>query len=80
MYFASAQLIPEALRLLEQAIERDPRYAPALAWAAVCCLRLEADGSSTDPEADRGKSVDFARRALQMAGDDSGTLANAASR
>jgi len=78
MYFASAQLIPEALCLLEQAIERDPRYAPALAWAAVCCLRLEADGSSTDPEADRGKSVDFVRRALQMAGDDPGTLANAA--
>ena len=49
MYFVSAQEIPEALGLLERAIERDPRYGPALAWAAVCCLRLEADGSSTDP-------------------------------
>src|SRR6516165_11254598 len=38
MYFSSAQEIPEALRLLERAIERDPRYGPALAWAAVCCL------------------------------------------
>jgi hypothetical protein len=47
MYFSSAQQIPAALCLLERAIERDPRYAPALAWAAVCCLRLEADGSST---------------------------------
>src|ERR1700726_2164561 len=67
MYFSSAQEIPEALRLLERAIERDPRYGPALAWAAVCCLRLEADGSSTDPAADIRKSTDFARRALQVA-------------
>src|SRR5208283_1358047 len=51
MYFSSAQQIPEALRLLERAIEHDPRYGPALAWAAVCCLRLEADGSSADPAA-----------------------------
>ncbi|HMD65317.1 MAG TPA: hypothetical protein VKG22_01545 [Stellaceae bacterium] len=78
MYFSSAQQIPAALCLLERAIERDPRYGPALAWAAVCCLRLEADGSGTDPEVDSRKSVDFARRALQVAGDDPGTLANAA--
>jgi TolB-like protein len=78
MYFSSAQQIPAALCILERAIERDPRYAPALAWAAVCCLRLEADGSSADPEADSRKSVNFARRALQVAGDDPGTLANAA--
>jgi tetratricopeptide (TPR) repeat protein len=78
MYFSSAQEIPEALRLLERAIERDPRYGPALAWAGVCCLRLDADGSSTDPALDTRKSVDFARRALQVAGDDPGTLANGA--
>ena len=78
LYFSSAQQIPAALCLLERAIEHDPRYGPALAWAAVCCLRLEADGSSTDPEADSRKSVDFAKRALQVAGDDPGTLANAA--
>jgi TolB-like protein len=77
MYFSSAQQIPEALPLLERAIERDPRYGPALAWAAVCCLRVEADGSSTDPRADGRKSVEFARRALQVAGDDPGALANA---
>jgi TolB-like protein len=59
MYFSSAQQIPAALCLLEQALERDPRYGPALAWAAVCCLRLEADGSSVDPAADSRKSVDF---------------------
>ncbi len=78
MYFSSAQQIPEALGLLERAIQRDPRYGPALAWAAVCCLRLEADGSSADPAADSRKSVEFARRAVQIAGDDPGTLADAA--
>ena len=78
MYFSSARQIPEALGLLERAIEYDPRYGPALAWAAVCCLRLEADGSSTHPAVARRKSVDFARRALQVADDDPGTLVNAA--
>src|SRR5207248_6649401 len=40
MYFASARHVPEALRLMERSIERDPRYAPALAWAAMCCHRV----------------------------------------
>jgi len=70
---SSGKQIPEALVLLEQAIQRDPRYAPALAWAAVCCLRLCSDGLSHNSEADRRKGTDFARRALQVAGDDSGT-------
>ena len=78
MYFSSAHQIPDALRLLERALDRDPGYGPALAWAAVCCLRLEVDGSSTEPGTDIRKSVDFARRALQSAGRDPGTLANAA--
>ena len=34
----SARQIPEALRLLEQAIARDQRYGPALAWAAFFCF------------------------------------------
>jgi adenylate cyclase len=78
MALSSARQIPGALRLLEQAITRDPRYGPALAWAAVCCHRLLVDGRSEDREADRLRSADFARRALEVAGDDPGTLANAA--
>jgi hypothetical protein len=34
----SARQIPEPLGLLKQAIAHDPRYSPALAWAAMCCL------------------------------------------
>jgi adenylate cyclase len=78
MVLSSARQTPEALRLMEQAIARDPRYGPALAWAAHCCYRLVNDGRSEDPEADRLKGADFARRALEVAGDDPGILTNAA--
>jgi len=78
MVLSSTRQTPEALRLLEQAIERDPHYGPALAWAAFCCHRLLLDDRSEDPGADRLKGADFARRALEAAGDDPGVLANAA--
>jgi TolB-like protein len=78
MFFMSARQIPDALRLLEQAMERDPGYGPALAWAAVCCLRLCMDGRSDDMEAESRKGADYARRSLQVAGDDPGIFANAA--
>jgi TolB-like protein len=74
---SSAARFPEALRLMEQAIERDPRYAPALAWAAVCYMRSCQDGRSADRETDSRKGIDFARRALDVAGDDPAILANA---
>jgi adenylate cyclase len=78
MVRASASRIPEALRLLEHAIERDPDYGPALAYGALCCFRLLDDGVSEDPDVDRVKGIDLARRALEVAGDDPGILANAA--
>jgi len=78
VYWSSTRQIPEALRLLEQAIARDPRYGPALAWAASCHTRLCLDDRSEDPEADRRAASNLARRALQVAGDDPGILANAA--
>src|SRR5205085_6045775 len=75
---SSAANIPEALGLMEQAIARDPRYGPALAWAAFCCSRLVRDGRSKDPATDRLNGADFARRALEVAGDDPGILVTAA--
>jgi adenylate cyclase len=78
MVFSSPRQAPEALPVLEQAIARDPLYGPALAWAAMCCLILIVDGRSEDPEADRRKSVDLARRALEVGRDDPGVLVNAA--
>jgi len=78
MFWSSVERIPEALRLTEQAIARDPSYGPALAWAAMCCVRPLVGERSEDPVADRLKGIDFARRALEVAGDDPGILANAA--
>jgi adenylate cyclase len=78
MVYSSTKQSPKALRLMEQAIARDPRYGPALVWAAFCCFRLLLDERSEDREADRLKGIDFARRALEVAGDDPGILANAA--
>ncbi len=40
MVLSSTEQSAEALRLMEQAIARDPCYGPALAWAAYCCYRL----------------------------------------
>ncbi len=78
MALSSSSRSAEALRLLEQAIDRDPRYGPALAWAAFCCNRLVIDGRSEDPVEDRRKGIDFARRAVEVGGDDPVILANAA--
>jgi adenylate cyclase len=78
MFWSSARQMPEALRLIEQAIARDPRYGAALAWAAYCCMGLIHGNQSEDREADSLKGADFARRALEAAGDDPGILANAA--
>jgi len=75
---SSARQFREALGLLEQAVARDPRYGPALAQAAICCVRLLVDGRSKDPNVDALKGADFARRALEVAGDDPVILANAA--
>jgi pentatricopeptide repeat protein len=61
--------------LLEQAIERDPNYGPALALAAHCHQGLEVRGCAADPEGARRISVDLARRALRSSPDDPNVLA-----
>ncbi|HEY4469769.1 MAG TPA: tetratricopeptide repeat protein [Stellaceae bacterium] len=78
LFLTSTRQVPEALGLVEQAIGRDPRYGPALAWAAHCYFRLHFDGRSGDPAAVALTGVDYARRALEVAGDDPAILANAA--
>jgi TolB-like protein/Flp pilus assembly protein TadD len=78
MFLSSARQIPEALRLLEQAIARDPHYRPALALAAISCFALLRDSRSADPAGDRAKGIDFARRALEGSNDYPSVLVNAA--
>lgn len=78
MVVSPARRIREALRLLDEAVERDPNYGAALAWAGVCRFLLCHDGQSDDVDVDRRKGTDLARRALQVADDNPGVLANAA--
>jgi adenylate cyclase len=78
MFHSSSSQIPQALALLDQAIERDAQYGPALAFAAACYTRLNIDGWSENPEADSRKAIAFARRALEGASNDPGVLVNAA--
>jgi class 3 adenylate cyclase/TolB-like protein len=66
--------ILQALGLLEQAVERDPHYAPALAQTAARHYELHVNGWADDLQASRRKGIDFARRALQAAGDDPDVL------
>ena len=70
--------LDRALDLLGQAIERDPHYGPALAWAAHCHRWLEVSGCTANPEAARRTSMEFARRALRSAPDDPHVLGLAA--
>jgi len=67
-----------AIDLLERAIQRDPRYGPALALEAMCYQNLHINGWSKDPEADRRLSIDLARRAIWVASDDPIVLSTAA--
>jgi TolB-like protein/class 3 adenylate cyclase len=68
----------EALGLLEQATAIDRRYGLALAWAAVCHLRLVVDGWAEGPETSRRRASDLARQALEVGENDPRILANAA--
>jgi adenylate cyclase len=78
MVLSPARDIGEALRLLDQALARDPGFGPALAWAAVFHFNSHLCGWGEDPQTDRRKGIDRGRRALQVARDDPVVLANAA--
>jgi len=69
---------PDALRLLDQAIGRDPQYGPALALAASFHATRCIGGWSQDPEAECLRGTDLARRALQVGSDDPGIIVDAA--
>jgi len=79
MYSTSHQRqMRQALALLEEAIARDPNYGPALGFAAQCCMHLATDASAPDRDVVRQKGIDFGRRALGVAENAPGVLADAA--
>jgi adenylate cyclase len=68
------QGILRGLDLLGNALERDPHYAPALALVALYHMQLHLNGWSENPERDYQEGVEYARRALQVGGDDPDVL------
>ena len=67
-----------ALSLLGQAIERDPRYGPALALAAECHHFLAANNWAGDQQTNRLEGLSLARQAIQVADNDPDVLGKAA--
>ncbi len=70
--------VTAGLELLQQAIERDPRYAPALALAAAAHTNLHVNAWTRDPEASSRAAIDLARAALRFGEDDPNVLGFAA--
>jgi tetratricopeptide (TPR) repeat protein len=70
--------IRSALALLERAIERDPKFGPALAFAAVCHHHLTTIGGTGDPAEHRRAALGYVQRALQAAPSDPSTIAEVA--
>ena len=68
----------QAIALLEQAVERDPYYGPALANLALCHSQNVSSGwvEDTAIESERGRAM--AQRALEAAPDDPSTVTSAA--
>lgn len=65
----------EAIGLLETSIARDPQCAVAMSVAAYAYAQLVVSGWSEEPERDRGRALDWARKAVRLAGDDAEALA-----
>jgi adenylate cyclase len=68
----------QAIALLEQAVERDPRYGLALASLALCHSQNLWSGWCEDPPVERERAITWARRALEVAPDDPSTVTSAA--
>jgi len=71
--------VQRALDALGKALERDPHYAPALAFVAHCHVQLHLNGWSNNPERGRQEGIEYARRALRVGGNDPYVLDQVAS-
>jgi len=67
-----------ALSFLDDAIGRDPNYAPALALAAFCHHALHVSGWTEALHRTREQGIELARRALRGSGGDAEALGRAA--
>jgi len=68
----------QAIALLERAVECDPRYGMALASLALCHAHNLLNGWVKDAAAERELTINWARRALEVAPNDPSTVTSAA--
>jgi adenylate cyclase len=68
----------DAIALFDRALQRDPRYAPALARASLCFMQLSNGGWTDDPEQTRQNGISYARRAVEADNGDPEVLSSAA--
>jgi adenylate cyclase len=74
-YLATRNGLAEALRLFHRALELDPRFGSAAAYAGVCHLLNVFLGYSSDPQFDRKEAVQLVRLALSIDDGDPDALA-----
>lgn len=68
----------EAIKDLEEALEIDPLYAPAMALAGYCYGERRFQGWTRNIEEETRKGLQYARRAVELAPDDANVLYMAA--
>ena len=73
-YEFTAESVAAALRCLDQALEIDPSYAPALGLAAFCHAQRCVQGWTENQELESAKGLRFAERAVELGKDDSNIL------
>ncbi|HEY1879312.1 MAG TPA: TIR domain-containing protein [Caulobacteraceae bacterium] len=76
--FWNADAFSRAIALLDEAIEREPDYAQALALAALCNGYAPQAGWSDDPDFSRRRARELCRRAIQAGADIPEVLADTA--
>jgi adenylate cyclase len=74
-YQSTRASVEEALKLLYKAIDLDPGFASAHAWASLCYTRLRQSGWMADPERELLEGLRLARGAVSLGRDDAFALA-----
>jgi TolB-like protein len=70
--------MPEIIRLVERAVELDPDFATAMAFAARCHYLVALYGWMDQPDDHRRKALEFGRRAMRIASDDAAVISTIA--
>jgi TolB-like protein len=77
LHFGTREAVEEALRLLYDAIERDPEYAAAYAMAAWCQVWRKVNGWMNDRAQAMVEGTRLCRRAIELGKDDAVALTRA---